>query len=68
MTRFLLALVLTTTLAGCGFHLRNKIALPSDLGPVRVTASSASYSALVTSLSRGLQAAGVGPGLGQGGG
>ncbi len=46
-------------LAGCGFHLRNKIALPNDLGPVRVAASSTSYSALVTSLSRGLQAAGA---------
>lgn len=46
-------------LAGCGFHLRNKIALPADLGPVRVSSSSKSYSALVTSLSRGLQAAGA---------
>lgn len=46
-------------LAGCGFHLRSKIALPSDLGPVRVVAASTSYSALVTSLSRGLQAAGA---------
>ena len=51
-----LALVL---LAGCGFHLRNRIALPSDLGPVRVVGASTSYSALVTSLSRGLQAAGA---------
>ena len=46
-------------LAGCGFHLRNRIALPSDLGPVRVVGASTSYSALVTSLSRGLQAAGA---------
>lgn len=46
-------------LAGCGFHLRNRIALPSDLGPVRVVAASTSYSALVTSLSRGLQGAGA---------
>ncbi|WP_334178194.1 LPS assembly lipoprotein LptE [Pseudoxanthomonas sp.] len=61
MTRFRLpALVVALVfLAGCGFHLRNKIALPADLGPVRVTASSKSYSALVTSLSRGLQAAGA---------
>jgi LPS-assembly lipoprotein len=61
MTRFrlpLLVLVLTL-LAGCGFHLRNKIALPADLGPVRVMAASVSYSPLVTSLSRGLQAAGA---------
>ena len=45
--------------AGCGFHLRNRIALPADLGPVRVVGASTSYSALVTSLSRGLQAAGA---------
>ena len=61
MIRFRLPLLLLALvfLAGCGFHLRNKIALPADLGPVRVTSSSASYSALVTSLSRGLQAAGA---------
>lgn len=61
MTRFrlpVLALALVF-LAGCGFHLRNRIALPSDLGPVRVVGASTSYSALVTSLSRGLQAAGA---------
>ena len=50
-----LALVL---LAGCGFHLRSKIALPADLGPVRVVGASTSYSALVTSLSAGLSAGG----------
>ena len=61
MTRFRLpVLVLALVfLAGCGFHLRNRIALPSDLGPVRVVGASTSYSALVTSLSRGLQAAGA---------
>lgn len=61
MTRFRLPLLVLALalLAGCGFHLRNKIALPADLGPVQVTASSKSYSALVTSLSRGLQAAGA---------
>lgn len=61
MIRFRLpALLLSLVfLAGCGFHLRNKIALPADLGPVRVTAASSSYSALVTSLARGLQAAGA---------
>ncbi|MBD9479748.1 LPS assembly lipoprotein LptE [Pseudoxanthomonas sp. PXM02] len=60
MIRFRLPLLVFALvfLAGCGFHLRNKIALPADLGPVRVTSSSTSYSALVTSLSRGLQAAG----------
>ena len=61
MIRFRLPILVLALalLAGCGFHLRNKIALPADLGPVRVTASSTSYSALVTSLSRGLQAAGA---------
>jgi LPS-assembly lipoprotein len=61
MIRFRLPVLLIALalLAGCGFHLRNKIALPTDLGPVRVTAASTSYSPLVTSLSRGLQAAGA---------
>ena len=61
MIRFRLPLLVLTLalLAGCGFHLRNKIALPADLGPVRISSSSKSYSALVTSLSRGLQAAGA---------
>ena len=61
MTRFRLPVFILALafLAGCGFHLRNKIALPADLGPVRVAASSTAYSALVTSLSRGLQAAGA---------
>lgn len=61
MTRFRLPLLLVALvfLAGCGFHLRNKIALPSDLGPIRVQGASTSYSALVTSLSRGLQGAGA---------
>ncbi|SDQ91875.1 LPS-assembly lipoprotein [Pseudoxanthomonas sp. CF385] len=61
MTRFRLPMLLAALvlLAGCGFHLRNQIALPADLGPVRVVGSTTSYSALVTSLSRGLQAAGA---------
>lgn len=61
MTRFRLPLLFAALilLAGCGFHLRNQIALPADLGPVRVVGATTSYSALVTSLSRGLQAAGA---------
>lgn len=61
MIRFRLPVLILALvfLAGCGFHLRNRIALPSDLGPVRVVGASTSYSALVTSLSRGLQAAGA---------
>ena len=59
MIRHALPVLIALALAGCGFHLRNRIALPSDLGPVRVVGASTSYSALVTSLSRGLQAAGA---------
>lgn len=58
MTRFLLALVLTATLAGCGFHLRNKLMLPADTAAVQVV-STAPYSELVKLLRRGLQASGA---------
>ncbi|MEL1263860.1 LPS assembly lipoprotein LptE [Pseudoxanthomonas putridarboris] len=61
MTRFRLPVlaIALIVLSGCGFHLRSKIALPADLGPVRVTASGSSYSELATSVARGLQAAGA---------
>ncbi|HBS63888.1 MULTISPECIES: LPS assembly lipoprotein LptE [Stenotrophomonas] len=58
MTRFLLALVLTTTLAGCGFHLRNKLMLPADAAAVKVV-STAPYSELAKLLRRGLQSSGA---------
>jgi len=58
MTRFLLALVLTATLAGCGFHMRNKLMLPADTAAVQVV-SSAPYSELAKLLRRGLQASGA---------
>lgn len=58
MTRLLLALVLTATLAGCGFHLRNKLMLPADTAAVKVV-SSAPYSELAKLLRRGLQASGA---------
>ncbi len=38
MIRRLLPAVLVLALAGCGFHLRNALLLPADLGPVRVVA------------------------------
>jgi LPS-assembly lipoprotein len=57
-TRFLAAAALALLLAGCGFHLRSRIALPSDLGPVLVR-SAATYSDLAYKLVRGLQAAGA---------
>lgn len=60
MTR--LRLLATTAsillLAGCGFHLRSAIDLPSDLGPVKVT-STARYSPLVVSLEQGLRSSGA---------
>ena len=57
-TRFLAAAALALLLAGCGFHLRSRIALPSDLGPVLVRSSS-TYSDLAFKLVRGLQVAGA---------
>ncbi len=62
MMRIRLSAVLAVAvlLSGCGFHLRGRIALPEDLGPVRVETSTA-YSELTTLLERGLQAAGATP-------
>ena len=45
-------------LSGCGFHLRNALNLPANLGPVRVLASDP-YSALAENLADGLQRAGA---------
>lgn len=45
-------------LTGCGFHLRNALNLPQDLGPVRVVAGDP-YSALADFLAEGLQRAGA---------
>ncbi|MFT3763087.1 MAG: LPS assembly lipoprotein LptE [Pseudoxanthomonas sp.] len=59
MSPRLAAIVLIAAgLSACGFHLRNRIALPPDLGPVKVV-STATYSPLAESVSRGLQAAGA---------
>src|SRR5690606_36849428 len=54
----LLALLLALGLADCGFHLREALQLPPDLGKVRVTARDP-YSALALSLQRSLGHAGV---------
>ncbi|MFL6591744.1 MAG: LPS assembly lipoprotein LptE [Luteimonas sp.] len=53
-------LLLLLTLGGCGFHLRNALALPSDLGPLRVV-SRDRYSSLGESLSEALARAGAVP-------
>jgi len=58
MTRFLLAFVLVLSLAGCGFHLRNKLMLPEGMPAVKVV-STAPYSELVKLLTRGLRASGA---------
>ena len=60
MTRIRLfaAAALILSLAGCGFHLRNKIALPEGLGPVLVV-SNVRYSQLTEPVERGLQSSGV---------
>ena len=45
-------------LSGCGFHLRNKLMLPTDTAPVKVV-STAPYSELVKLLNRSLLASGA---------
>ncbi len=60
VARLVLGLSLLLALTGCGFHLRSALVLPSDLGPVAVTARDP-YSALATSLARSLERAGATP-------
>lgn len=59
-TRVLFAALLALALSACGFHLRNALTLPADLGPVRV-ASGDPYSPLAESLADALQRAGATP-------
>jgi LPS-assembly lipoprotein len=49
---------LALALSACGFHLRNKIALPDDLGPVLVT-STTQYSPLADAVAIGLKNSGA---------
>jgi LPS-assembly lipoprotein len=61
MTRIsatLAILALTLGLTACGFHLRDALTLPPDLGPVRVTAKDP-YSPLAESLAVALENAGA---------
>lgn len=60
MSRLLLIAVVALALSACGFHLRDGVALPSDLGPVRVVTSDP-YSALGESLAQALERAGATP-------
>ena len=58
--RLSLFVLVALALSACGFHLRNALALPSDLGPVRIS-SSDPYSPLAQSLSQALSRAGATP-------
>lgn len=55
---FVLAPALALVLSACGFHLRDAMVLPADLGPVRV-ASTDRYSPLADSLAQSIQRAGA---------
>lgn len=57
MTRFLTVACLVVFLAGCGFHLRDSLTLPPDIGPIRVVAKN-QYSPLADALAVSLQRAG----------
>lgn len=58
MIRFLILLCAAALLTACGFHLRNALVLPADLGPVRVV-SPDPYSPLANQLERALEGAGA---------
>lgn len=58
MTSRLLAVVLVLALSACGFHLRNALVLPPDLGPVKVV-SADRYSPLAESLAQALVRSGA---------
>ena len=55
-----LFILLAFALSGCGFHLRDALSLPSDLGPLRVV-SPDPYSPLATEVSEALSRAGAIP-------
>ena len=58
MIRHALPVLIALALAGCGFHLRDRLALPEDTPPVQVV-STTPYSELVTILERNLRNAGA---------
>ena len=58
--RPLVVVVLALALSACGFHLRDALLLPQDLGPLRVV-SPDPYSPLAQSLSEALTRAGAKP-------
>ena len=58
MIRNALLVLFVLALAGCGFHLRDNLALPQDTPPVHVV-STIPFSELVTTLERNLRNAGA---------
>ncbi|MFC5568464.1 LPS assembly lipoprotein LptE [Lysobacter yangpyeongensis] len=58
MIRRSLPIVLALALTACGFHLRNSLVLPDDLGPLRVS-SVDRYSPLADSLTQSIRRAGA---------
>jgi LPS-assembly lipoprotein len=58
MIRRSLTLVLALALSACGFHLRNALVLPDDLGPIRVEARDR-YSPLADSLTQSIEGVGA---------
>ena len=58
MIRNALTVLLALALAGCGFHLRDSLALPEDTPPVQVV-STTPFSELATILERNLRTAGA---------
>ena len=58
MPRLALAVLLAAAMSGCGFQLRNVAKLPSDFGPVAVTATDP-YSPLAERLARALERGGA---------
>ncbi|MDQ3038518.1 MAG: hypothetical protein M3Q51_05310 [Pseudomonadota bacterium] len=57
-SRLVAFILVASLLTGCGFHLRNALSLPANLGPVRVLALD-QYSALAENLADGLERAGA---------
>jgi LPS-assembly lipoprotein len=53
-------ILMVSVLGACGFHLRNAVAIPADLGPLRVV-SRVQYSPLATSLAEAMERAGAIP-------
>lgn len=60
LLRVCILLACAFAVSACGFHLRSSIALPADLGPVKVT-STTPYSPLAQAVADGLQASGAVP-------